>query len=73
MKEVFERLGINHRERLIIYSDSLDVDKSLALKKHCEEIGFIRRRSPFPVTFIDPNPTGIRSGFRYRYLLDKRL
>jgi nicotinate phosphoribosyltransferase len=53
MKEVLERLGINHRERLIIYSDSLDVDKSLALKKHCEEIGFIRRRSPSSVTLFD--------------------
>ena len=41
-KEVYERLGINHRERTIIYSDSLDVEKTLALKKHCEEIGFIR-------------------------------
>jgi len=40
-KEVYERLGINHRERTIIYSDSLDVEKTLALKKHCEEIGFI--------------------------------
>lgn len=40
-KEVYERLGINYRERTIIYSDSLDLDKTLALKKHCEEIGFI--------------------------------
>ena len=44
-KEVYERLGINHRERTIIYSDSLDVEKTLALKKHCEEIGFIRLSS----------------------------
>jgi hypothetical protein len=71
MKEVLERLGINHRERSIIYSDSLDVDKSLALKKHCEEIGFIRRCSPSSVTLFDPNLTGIRSGFRYRHLFDK--
>ncbi|KAI0249857.1 nicotinate phosphoribosyltransferase [Lactifluus subvellereus] len=40
-KEVYERLGINYREKTIIYSDSLDVDKALALKKQCEEIGFI--------------------------------
>jgi len=39
-KEFYERLGINHRERTIVYSDSLDLDKTLALKKHCEEIGF---------------------------------
>ncbi|KAH9178346.1 nicotinate phosphoribosyltransferase [Lactarius sanguifluus] len=40
-KEVYERLGVNHRERTIVYSDSLDLDKTLALKKQCEEIGFI--------------------------------
>jgi nicotinic acid phosphoribosyltransferase len=44
-KEVYERLGINYRERTIIYSDSLDLEKTLALKKHCEEIGFIRLSS----------------------------
>ncbi|KAH8994801.1 nicotinate phosphoribosyltransferase [Lactarius akahatsu] len=40
-KEVYERLGINHREMTIIYSDSLDLDKALALRKQCEEIGLI--------------------------------
>ena len=48
-KEVYEQLGINYREKTIIYSDSLDVDKALALKKHCEGIGFIRRFSLSPV------------------------
>jgi nicotinic acid phosphoribosyltransferase len=41
-KEAYERLCINYREKTIIYSDSLDVDKAIALKKQCEEIGFIR-------------------------------
>ena len=47
-KEVYERLGINYRESTIIYSDSLDLDKTLALKKHCEEIGFIGLSSLTP-------------------------
>jgi hypothetical protein len=40
-KGVYESLGINHRESTILYSDSLNLEKTLALKKHCEEIGFI--------------------------------
>ncbi|KAF8274821.1 nicotinate phosphoribosyltransferase [Lactarius quietus] len=40
-KEVYERLGIDYRESTIIYSDSLNLEKTLALKKQCEEIGFI--------------------------------
>lgn len=54
-KEVYERLGINHRERTIIYSDSLNLEKTLALKKHCEEIGFIRPSSRPP-----PSVTGLK-------------
>ena len=41
-KEVCERLGINPSEKTIVYSDWLNVDKTLALKKQCEEIGFNR-------------------------------
>ena len=49
-KEVYESLGINHRESTILYSDSLNLEKTLALKKHCEEIGFIGLSSrPFSV------------------------
>lgn len=39
-KEIYESLGINHREKTIIYSDSLNVDKALKLKKQCDETGF---------------------------------
>ena len=51
-KEVYERLGINHRERTIIYSDGLNLEKTLALKKHCEEIGFIGPSSRPPHSAI---------------------
>jgi len=40
-KGVYELLGINHRETTVLYSDSLNLEKTLALKKHCDEIGFI--------------------------------
>ncbi|KAE9407615.1 nicotinate phosphoribosyltransferase [Gymnopus androsaceus JB14] len=39
-KEVYEGLGVDHREKIIIYSDSLDVNKALQLKKQADEIGF---------------------------------
>lgn len=39
-KEVFEEMGIDHRTKSIIYSDSLDVDRVLRLQAHCEGIGF---------------------------------
>ncbi|KAI0297289.1 nicotinate phosphoribosyltransferase [Multifurca ochricompacta] len=40
-REAYERLAIDYREKTIIYSDSLDLDKVIALKKQCEDIGFI--------------------------------
>ncbi|KAJ4479922.1 nicotinate phosphoribosyltransferase [Lentinula aciculospora] len=39
-KEVYENMGIDHREKMIIYSDSLNLDKALKLKKQADEIGF---------------------------------
>lgn len=40
-KEVYESLGINHCEKMIIFSDSVNVDKALRLKKQCDELGFM--------------------------------
>jgi nicotinate phosphoribosyltransferase len=39
VKEVYESLGIDPREKLIIYSDSLSVDKALRLRKQASELG----------------------------------
>jgi len=41
-KEVYEQLGINPSEKLIVYSDSLNVEKAIALKKQCDELGLNR-------------------------------
>lgn len=38
-KEVYERLGIKPSEKVIVYSDSLNVKKAIALKKQCDELG----------------------------------
>jgi len=38
-KEVYEQLGISPSEKLIVYSDSLSVEKAIALKKQCDELG----------------------------------
>ncbi|KAH9925514.1 nicotinate phosphoribosyltransferase [Fomitopsis serialis] len=39
-KEVYESLGINHREKIIIFSDALSVEKAKKLKAQCDEVGF---------------------------------
>ncbi|KZO96733.1 nicotinate phosphoribosyltransferase [Calocera viscosa TUFC12733] len=40
-KEVYDQLGIDSREKVIIYSDGLDVPRCLELKTVAEEVGFI--------------------------------
>ncbi|TCD70181.1 nicotinate phosphoribosyltransferase [Steccherinum ochraceum] len=40
-KEVYESMGIDYRQKSIIYSDSVNLDKALKLAKQCREIGFI--------------------------------
>ena len=33
-------MNIDHATKIIIYSDGVTVDKALALKKQCDEVGF---------------------------------
>ncbi|KAL0568599.1 nicotinate phosphoribosyltransferase [Marasmius crinis-equi] len=39
-REVYQTLGIDHTQKLVIYSDGLNVDKAVKLKKLTDEIGF---------------------------------
>ena len=39
-KEIYRQLSIDHTEKTIIFSDSLNVEKSLKLKRQCNELGF---------------------------------
>ncbi|THV02788.1 nicotinate phosphoribosyltransferase [Dendrothele bispora CBS 962.96] len=39
-KELYEAMGISCKEKMIIYSDSLDLEKALNLKKQADELGF---------------------------------
>uniref|UniRef100_A0A0W0FKK0 nicotinate phosphoribosyltransferase n=1 Tax=Moniliophthora roreri TaxID=221103 RepID=A0A0W0FKK0_MONRR len=39
-KEIYTSLGIDHTQKLIIYSDALDIDKALKLKKLTDDVGF---------------------------------
>jgi len=39
-KEIYENLGIDYRQKTIVYSDGLSVEKCIRLKEHCESIGF---------------------------------
>lgn len=40
-KEIYTSLGIDHRTKTIIFSDALNMDKALGLKKQADELGFI--------------------------------
>lgn len=37
-KEIYQSLGNDHTKS-IIYSDALDVEKALKIKKQCDEVG----------------------------------
>ncbi|KAH9838774.1 nicotinate phosphoribosyltransferase [Rhodofomes roseus] len=39
-REIYESLGIDHREKIIIFSDALSVEKAKKLKAQCDEVGF---------------------------------
>ncbi|KAJ3558789.1 hypothetical protein NP233_g11431 [Leucocoprinus birnbaumii] len=40
VKQLYQELGIDYRQKLIIYSDSLNVDKALKIQEQCNELGF---------------------------------
>jgi hypothetical protein len=77
-KEVYEQLGINPSEKLIVYSDSLSVEKAIALKKQCDELG-LNRGFPFfiiplhDVTSCMIDSKRVCSWLRYRHFFHKRL
>ncbi|KAF4596449.1 nicotinate phosphoribosyltransferase [Pleurotus pulmonarius] len=39
-KEVYNQLGIDTRQKVIVYSDSLNVERCIQLQKQCTDIGF---------------------------------
>jgi len=39
-REIYQSMNIDHTTKMIVYSDALTVDKALALKKQCDEVGF---------------------------------
>lgn len=47
-KEVYKQLGLDHTKKMIIFSDALDVEKALQLKKQCDELGF----NCLPLSFL---------------------
>ncbi|KAI0636175.1 nicotinate phosphoribosyltransferase [Trametes polyzona] len=38
-KEIYEQLGVDYTKKTIIFSDALNVEKALKLKKQCDELG----------------------------------
>ncbi|CDO74361.1 hypothetical protein BN946_scf184355.g9 [Trametes cinnabarina] len=39
-REVYQQLGVDHTTKTIIFSDALNVEKALKLKRQCDELGF---------------------------------
>ncbi|KAF9779428.1 nicotinate phosphoribosyltransferase [Thelephora terrestris] len=39
-REIYQSMGIDHTTKMIVYSDGLNVEKALALKKQCDKLGF---------------------------------
>ncbi|KDQ64394.1 hypothetical protein JAAARDRAFT_28022 [Jaapia argillacea MUCL 33604] len=39
-KQIYESLGIDYRTKSLIFSDAIDLEKALGLKKQCDELGF---------------------------------
>lgn len=40
VKAMYESIGIGHESKTLVYSDALTIDKCLAIKKQCDELGF---------------------------------
>ena len=40
VKAMYESMGIDHESKTLVYSDALTIDKCLAIKEQCSELGF---------------------------------
>lgn len=40
VKEAYQKLGMDHHKRTLIYSDSLNTEKALRIRRQCDELGF---------------------------------
>jgi nicotinate phosphoribosyltransferase len=41
---IYEQLGIDHRTKVIVFSDGLDVESALKIKKEVDKSGFIGKQ-----------------------------
>lgn len=42
IKEMYQSLGMQYASKSLIFSDSLDVEKCIGIKKYCDELGFAK-------------------------------
>ncbi|KAF9448625.1 nicotinate phosphoribosyltransferase [Macrolepiota fuliginosa MF-IS2] len=63
VKETYDKIGIEGRDKLVIYSDSLNVDKALKIKRQCDELGF--KKVSFGIgTFLTNDFRTVSSGLK---------
>lgn len=67
VKQMYETLKIDYHEKLLVYSDALNVKKALKIEQQCREFGFEKgMSSPLPspsVSDIFPVAFGIGTFF----------
>ena len=52
VQEVYKAAGIEHRGKIIVYSDGLNVEKCVKLHEHCVEFGFKRKYRSLPSSIL---------------------
>ena len=57
VKAMYESIGIDHESKTLVYSDALTIDKCLAIKRQCNELGFSKGGFLF-FSFLDAGVTG---------------
>jgi len=72
-REIYRSMNIDHTSKVIVYSDALNVEKALALKKQCDEVGFTGARSSDLGQGLCVVTIGIHSVLRDRHFALKRL
>ena len=72
-REIYRSMNMDHTSKMIVYSDALNVEKALALKKQCDEIGFTGAWSSDLEPGLCVVTIGVHSVFRDRHFALKRL
>ena len=63
VKAMYESIGIDYESKTLVYSDALTIDKCLAIKRQCDELGFSKGELFLSLIFLDAGVTGLSVTF----------